>query len=145
MVVELFESEAPNTVANFVTLADSGFFNGTQFHRVLPRFMAQGDDPLSKDTIKNQGKVSTDDAGYKIPDEFNLPNHQNHFRSSLSIAHSSATNTGRSQFFITFAPTEQLDSKYTVFGRVVDGIDVLSKLARVDPDHPSSATPNKII
>jgi cyclophilin family peptidyl-prolyl cis-trans isomerase len=145
VVVELFENEAPNTVANFISLVDSGFYNGTLFHRVLQRFMAQGGDPLSKDPMKNQGKIGTGDAGYKIPDEFNQPNHRNHFRGSLSMAHSAGANSASSQFFIMFAPSEQLDGKYTVFGRVLDGMDVVSKLTRIDPDHPAGATPDKII
>jgi cyclophilin family peptidyl-prolyl cis-trans isomerase len=128
IVVELFEDEAPNTVANFVSLVGKHFYDGLKFHRVLPGFMAQGGDP------KGDG---TGGPGYRIPDEFALPNHRDHFRGSLSMAHAADKDTAGSQFFICFAPAKQLDDHFTVFGRVVEGLDVLAKIRRIDPDHPS--------
>ena len=93
--IELFENEAPNTVLNFITLVDKGFYNGLKFHRVLPGFMAQGGDP------KGDG---TGGPGYTIPCECYQANHRLHFRGSLSMAHA-GRDTGGSQFFLTFVPT----------------------------------------
>ena len=93
--LELFENEAPNTVLNFISLVDKGFYNGLKFHRVLPGFMAQGGDP------KGDG---TGGPGYTIPDECKRPDHRLHFRGSLSMAHSAEPESGGSQFFLTFLP-----------------------------------------
>ncbi len=94
--IELFENEAPNTVLNFITLVDKGFYNGLKFHRVLPGFMAQGGDP------KGDGSGG---PGYTIPCECGRPDHRLHFRGSLSMAHTDQPDTGGSQFFLTFEPT----------------------------------------
>jgi cyclophilin family peptidyl-prolyl cis-trans isomerase len=149
MVVELFENEAPNTVANFISLVEKGLYDGTEFHRVLPGFMAQGGDPLSKDPEKNKGNIGKGGPGYTIADEFHSPNRRDHFAGTLSMAHTQAPNSAGSQFFITFAPTPHLDGGYTAFGRVIEGMDVLSKLQRIDPDkeleHPSGQPPDKIV
>jgi len=134
--VELFENEAPNTVANFIALVDKGFYNGLTFHRVLPGFMAQGGDP--------QGD-GLGGPGYTIPDECNQPNHRLHFRGSLSMAKETRPDTGGSQFFITFVPTSHLDGIHTVFGRVKNGIDVLAKIQRRDPNATNPPDPDKII
>jgi cyclophilin family peptidyl-prolyl cis-trans isomerase len=136
IVVELFENEAPNTVANFITLVEKKFYDGLTFHRVLPGFMAQGGDP------KGDGMGG---PGYSIPDEVSNPNHRNHFRGSLSMAKSSAPNSGGSQFFLCFVPTPGLDGVHTVFGRVISGFDVLSKIQRRDPEDPNMADPDKIL
>jgi cyclophilin family peptidyl-prolyl cis-trans isomerase len=149
IVVELFEDEAPNSVANFLNLVEKGFYDGTQFHRVLPGFMAQVGDPLSKDPEKNKENIGKGGPGYTIDDEFPLPAHRDHFRGTLSMAHTAQPNSAGSQFFITFAPLPTLDGAYTAFGRVIDGMDVLSKLQRINPDHehdrPSGVQPDKII
>jgi cyclophilin family peptidyl-prolyl cis-trans isomerase len=145
IVVELFENEAPNTVANFISLVEKGFYNGTQFHRVLPGFMAQGGDPLSKEPEKNAGKIGGGGPGYTIACECYEPNRRTHFRGSLSMAHA-GKDTGGSQFFLTFGPTGNLDGKHTVFGRVIEGMDVLGKIQRVDPQQPNpSIIPDRII
>jgi cyclophilin family peptidyl-prolyl cis-trans isomerase len=136
IVVELFENEAPKTVGNFVSLVDKGFYNGTPFHRVLPGFMAQGGDP------KGDGSGG---PGYTIPCECYESNHRLHFRGSLSMAKQEARDTGGSQFFLTFAPTGHLDGKHTVFGRIVEGLDVLTKLQRRDPMGAAPPEPDKII
>ncbi|MFO0915615.1 MAG: peptidylprolyl isomerase [Pirellulales bacterium] len=136
IVVELFENEAPETVGNFISLVSSGFYDGLAFHRVLPNFMAQAGCP------KGDG---TGDPGYKIYCECYEPNHRQHFRGTLSMAHG-GRDTGGSQFFLTFLPTPHLNGRHTVFGRVVEGMDVLSKIQRRDPDVPAEAarTPDKI-
>ncbi len=136
VVVELFENEAPNTVANFISLVDKKFYDGLTFHRVLPEFMAQGGDPQGN----GQGG-----PGYNIADEFKQPNHRDHFRGSLSMAHSSLPNSNGSQFFICFVPRSQLDGGYTVFGRVTEGMDVVDSIQRIDPDKPTGVKPDQIL
>src|SRR5690606_38212204 len=121
---ELFENEAPTTVANFITLVKKGFYNGVTFHRVLPWFMAQGGSPDGS---------GTDGPGYTIRCECYQPNHRKHFRGSLSMANTGQRDTGGSQFFLTFTPTRHLDGKHTVFGRVIEGMEVLGKLQLRDP------------
>lgn len=134
IVIELFENEAPNSVANFVNLVEKKFYDGIAFHRVLPGFMAQGGDPLTKDADpRNDG---TGGPGYSIKCECASPKARMHFRGSLSMAHA-GQDTGGSQFFLTFVPTTGLDGKHTVFGRVIEGFDVLDKLQRVDPERPN--------
>ena len=134
--LELFENEAPNSVANFLTLVEKGFYNNLTFHRVLPGFMAQGGDP------KGDGGGG---PGYSIPEEFSKPNHRLHFRGSLAMARSQSPDTAGSQFYLMFAPNSGLDGKYTVFGRVIKGFEVLAKIQRRDPDQPPLPTPDKII
>ncbi len=125
ITLELFEDEAPDTVANFITLVKKGFYDGLTFHRVIPLFMAQAGDPVGD---------GTGGPGYAIHDEYFEPDARMHFRGSLSMAHSEASDSGGSQFFITFVPRSHLDGKYTVFGRVVDGMDVLADLQRREPN-----------
>jgi cyclophilin family peptidyl-prolyl cis-trans isomerase len=138
VTVELFENEAPNTVANFVSLVEKGFYNGTPFHRVIGGFMAQGGDPTG---------TGTSGPGYAIACEVGKPGARKHFLGTLSMAHA-GPNTGGSQFFLTFRPTEHLDGKHTVFGRVIDGFDVLPKLMRTQDDQGlpvAGAQPDKIV
>jgi cyclophilin family peptidyl-prolyl cis-trans isomerase len=135
IVVELFENEAPNTVANFISLVEKGFYNGLTFHRVLPGFMAQGGCPLG---------TGTGGPGYHIACECYKPDHRLHFRGTLSMAHA-GRDTGGSQFFITFVPTKHLDGKHTAFGRVIEGMEVLSEIQRRDPDEPNDPDPDKIV
>ena len=135
IVIELFENEAPQATANFITLVKSGFYNGVSFHRVLPQFMAQGGDP------KGDG---TGGPGYSIRCECYQPNYRHHFRGSLSMAHA-GRDTGGSQFFLTFMPTPHLDGKHTVFGRVIEGMDVLGELQKRDPQGAEPPAPDKII
>jgi cyclophilin family peptidyl-prolyl cis-trans isomerase len=124
IVIELFENEAPQTVGNFIHLVESKFYNDKTFHRVLPGFMAQGGDP--------QGDGSGG-PGYEILCECYRDDHRLHFQGTLSMAHA-GKDTGGSQFFITFRRTPHLDGKHTVFGRVVEGMDVLPKLQRRNPE-----------
>ncbi|MBX3414505.1 MAG: peptidylprolyl isomerase [Pirellulales bacterium] len=134
IVIELFENEAPNTVANFINLVERKFYDGLSFHRVLHGFMAQGGDP------KGDG---TGGPGYTIPCECYTDNHREHFRGTLSMAHA-GKDTGGSQFFITFRPTTHLDGRHTAFGRVIEGMDVLPKLHERDPQRPVGE-PDKIL
>src|SRR5690606_27269613 len=138
IVIELFENEAPQTVGNFVHLVEKEFYNDTKFHRVLPNFMAQGGDP------QGDGRGG---PGYNIYDECFEPDHRKHFRGYLSMANTGERDTGGSQFFLTFVPTPHLNGKHTVFGRVIEGMDVLAKLQRIDPQDPASAgiTADKIV
>ena len=131
IVLELFENEAPQTVGNFVHLVESKFYDNKTFHRVLPGFMAQGGDP--------QGDGSGG-PGYEIPCECYREDHRLHFQGTLSMAHA-GKDTGGSQFFITFRRTPHLDGKHTAFGRVVEGMDVLPKLQRRNPDLAGLGSP----
>ena len=121
--IELFEDDAPNTVANFVNLAEKGFYNGTKFHRVIANFMIQGGDPLSK---TESGRWGTGGPEYRIADEFSSK--RKHDKCVLSMANS-GPNTNGSQFFITHTQTPHLDGRHTVFGKVVKGADVVDKIA----------------
>lgn len=115
--IELLENEAPNTVANFIELVTKKFYDGLKFHRVMPEFMAQGGDPAGN---------GTGGPGYRFKDE--LPEgYRRHFRGTLSMANSGADTNG-SQFFITYIPTEWLNGKHTVFGRVISGQDAADAL-----------------
>lgn len=135
IVIELFENEAPQAVANFITLTKQGFYTNVPFHRVLPNFMAQGGDPTG---------TGGGGPGYSIRCECHGANYRRHFRGSLSMAHA-GRDTGGSQFFLTFVPTTYLDGRHTVFGRVVEGMDVAASLKRRDPDRPGRFEPDKII
>ena len=121
--VELFEDDAPNTVANFIELTEKGLYDGTKFHRIIDNFMIQGGDPLSKDDdIKNDG---TGGPGYEFADEFSSRKHEG--LGTLSMANSGPGTNG-SQFFITLVATPHLDGRHTVFGRVVEGLDVVKAI-----------------
>jgi peptidyl-prolyl cis-trans isomerase B (cyclophilin B) len=123
IVCELFAKEAPNTVNNFAFLAREGFYDGTQFHRVIPNFMIQGGDP----TGSGRGG-----PGYRFEDETNpKQNPRKHQRGSLSMANA-GPNTNGSQFFITHVVTDWLDGKHTVFGRVLEGQDVVDQVQQGD-------------
>ena len=135
IVIELFENEAPGAVGNFVSLVEKKYYDGLTFHRVLPNFMAQGGDP--------QGN-GTGGPGYNIFCECEKPEARLHFRGSLSMAHA-GKDTGGSQFFLTFQPTTQLNGRHTVFGRVIEGFDVLAKLQRRDPQALNPPQPDKIV
>ena len=134
MVVEFWSDVAPNTVENFKKLARSGFYNGTAFHRIIPGFMAQGGDPLTKDPSKEE-LWGTGDPGYKIKAEFNDRKHQ---RGVLSMARSANPDSAGSQFFLMFGDAPHLDGAYTGFGRLIRGDDVLAKIEKT----PVTVSPN---
>ncbi|HTD66518.1 MAG TPA: peptidylprolyl isomerase [Candidatus Limnocylindria bacterium] len=125
MTVEFWPDVAPKTVENFKTLAKKGFYDGTAFHRIIKGFMIQGGDPLTKDKA-NEGRFGTGDPGYKIKAEFNERSHQ---KGVLSMARSADPDSAGSQFFICDGDASFLDRKYTAFGKVSKGLDVLEKIA----------------
>ncbi|REJ86591.1 MAG: peptidylprolyl isomerase [Planctomycetota bacterium] len=134
VVVELFENQAPNTVANFISLTEQGFYDGTTFHRVIGAFMAQGGCPNSKPG--SDGIPGTGGPGYTIECEAYAEDSRRHFAGTLSMAHA-GKDTGGSQFFITHLPTPHLDAPlatepHTVFGRVIEGMDVVRSLKAGD-------------
>ena len=132
MVVEFWEKDAPKTVANFKKLARQGFFDGTGFHRIIKGFMIQAGDPKSKNP--KAPDLGTGDPGYKIPDEFNA---RKHVKGVLSMANSGTPNSAGSQFFIMHAAAPNLDGKYTAFGRLIQGTDVLDAIAN-SPTGPNA-------
>ena len=121
--VQLFEDKAPVTTKNFIALVDKGFYNGLIFHRVIDDFMIQGGDP--------QGN-GTGGPGYTIRDEFS-PDLKLDSPGILAMANA-GPNTGGSQFFITLAPTPWLNNKHAVFGKVIEGLDVVKAIGKVKKD-----------
>jgi peptidyl-prolyl cis-trans isomerase B (cyclophilin B) len=128
IVAELFDTETPDTVANFEKLANAEFYDGTRFHRVINNFMIQGGDPLSKDP--SDPSVGTGGPGYKIKCETHKNTHK-HVAGTLSMAHA-GKDTGGSQFFICHSPQPHLDGKHTVFGQVQTGQDVVNAIRKDD-------------
>ncbi|HEY6947785.1 MAG TPA: peptidylprolyl isomerase [Gemmatimonadales bacterium] len=131
IVAELFDIEVPNTVANFEKLANSQFYDGTRFHRVIRDFMIQGGDPLSRDP--GNPRVGTGGPGYKIKCETDRNTHK-HVAGTLSMAHA-GRDTGGSQFFICHGPQRHLDGVHTVFGQVTKGMDVVLEIKQNDVVH----------
>ena len=127
--IELFPKDAPQTVNNFIFLAREGFFDGVGFHRVIPGFMAQGGDPTGS---------GSGGPGYRFADERNSLTHET---GSLSMANA-GPNTNGSQFFICYEPQSHLNGRHTVFGKVVDGMDVVNSFPARDPARggPPAAT-----
>jgi peptidyl-prolyl cis-trans isomerase B (cyclophilin B) len=123
--LELFDQDAPNTVKNFVELANSGFYDGLAFHRVLSDFMVQGGCPNTR--AGETGMPGTGGPGYKIKCEINPNLHE---AGSLSMAHA-GKNTGGSQFFICHSPQSHLDGVHTVFGKTAD-MDIVNAIRQND-------------
>ena len=119
IVLELFASDVPITVNNFVFLVREGFYDGTTFHRVIPGFMAQGGDPTG---------TGAGGPGYKFADEFTG---HTHVTGALSMANA-GPNINGSQFFITYSPQHHLDGRHSVFGQLVNGMDVLKNIVNGD-------------
>ncbi len=132
--LQLYEEEAPNTVANFISLVEQKFYDGLTFHRVIEGFMAQGGDP------EGTGRGG---PGYRIPCECHNDVYRVHFAYSVSMAHA-GRDTGGSQFFITFRPTPHLDGVHTVFGRVIKGQEIVDQLQSTEGT-AEGVTPDKII
>src|SRR5690554_6617278 len=130
MKVNFYYDDAPNTVANFIKLAESGFYDGLAFHRVIPNFVIQGGCPFSKDM--SDRRVGTGGPGYSIDCEIDGDN-QHHDRGVLSMAHA-GRNTGGSQFFVCHSRenTAHLDGNHTCFGKVTEGLDVIDQIKEGD-------------
>jgi len=127
--VELLPEIAPTTVENFIKLAEEGFYEGIQFHRVIPGFMLQAGDPLSRDL--DPRRVGGGGPGYEIKGEMSaFP----HTRGVLSMANKGRKLSSGSQFFIVHADSRELDGRYSAFGRVVEGMDVVDAIAAVEID-----------
>ena len=124
LVLGLWPEVAPKTVENFKTLAQKGFYDATAFHRIVKGFMIQGGDPLTKDANK-EGQWGTGGPGHTVKAEFNDRSHQ---RGVISMARSQDPNSAGSQFFICLGDASFLDLKYTAFGKLVSGDDVLGKI-----------------
>ena len=126
---ELYPEVAPITVENFIKLAGSGFYNGLTFHRIIPGFMIQGGDPEG---------TGMGGPGYSIKGEFmsnGVPNGLNHTRGVLSMARSMMPDSAGSQFFIMHEDAPHLDGEYAAFGKVIEGIEVVDKVASVKTDY----------
>ena len=125
IVIELFDKEAPGTVQNFIDLINKGFYNGLTFHRVIPGFVAQGGCPNGN---------GMGGPGYSIAGEFSsngFTNNLKHEKGVLSMARTMQPNSAGSQFFIMHARAPHLDGEYAAFGRVIEGLDVVDKIASV--------------
>ena len=137
--VELYPEIAPNTVNNFISLINKGFYNGLCFHRVIEGFMIQGGDP------KGNG---TGGPGYTIRGEFTkngFKNNLKHKRGVISMARSMMPNSAGSQFFIMHADAPHLDGQYAAFGQVIDGMDVIDKIAEVNVDYNDKPLRDQVI
>jgi cyclophilin family peptidyl-prolyl cis-trans isomerase len=131
IVFEFFRDVAPKHVANFIKLADSGFYNGTAFHRVIPGFMIQGGDPNSKGDDRSAYGMGQPGQP-TVPAEFSKISHK---RGIVSAARRGGDiNSATSQFFICVADVPHLDGQYSVFGRVIEGMDVVDRIVKVPRD-----------
>jgi cyclophilin family peptidyl-prolyl cis-trans isomerase len=130
IIFEFFPEDAPNHVANFKKLAGEGFYDGIYFHRVIPGFMIQAGDPNTKDD--NRSNDGSGGPGYTIDAEFNDRPHK---RGTVSMARRQDPNSAGSQFFICHQAQPGLDGQYTVFGQVVQGMDVVDKIANAERDN----------
>ena len=139
--LELFSSDASKTVENFVKLVKEGFYDGTKFHRVIKDFMIQGGDPFTKDdSLKN--RWGSGGPGYTFADEIHLNNHN--VIGTISMANA-GPNTNGSQFFINTNDNNFLDAQHTVFGKVIDGLDVVRKIENVATEGPDRPIDDVII
>ena len=144
IVIKFFPTVAPNHVKNFIKLAQSGFYDGTSFHRVIPGFMIQGGCPLTKSNPDNRMVHGTGGPGYTLDSEFNDLQHK---RGILSMARSQDPNSAGSQFFICMADAAFLNGQYTVFGKVIEGMDVADKIVsekRDSRDNPLKRVEMKV-
>ena len=129
LLLELYPELAPLTVASFIELARTGFFDGTTFHRVVPGFMIQGGDPNTRDD--DPGNDGDGGPGFTLPDE---PSAAPHTRGTVAMANTGRPNSGGSQFFIVQGDAQHLDGRHTVFARVAAGIEVADAIANVETD-----------
>ena len=139
IVVELYPEAAPNTVANFISLAESGFYNGLTFHRVIPGFMIQGGCPLG---------TGTGGPGYSIKGEFaqnNVKNNFAHTRGVISMARSNAPDSAGSQFFIMHADAPHLNGGYAAFGEVLTGMETVDLIASTQTNYSDKPLVDQVI
>ncbi len=129
IVFNLLPDIAPETVRNFTKLVESGFYDGTLFHRIIPGFMIQGGDPNSK--LPEKSKWGSGGPGYTINAEFSS---RSHLRGIVSMARATDPNSAGSQFFIVTTDSTFLDGEYTVFGEVMEGMDVADKIVNLQKD-----------
>jgi peptidyl-prolyl cis-trans isomerase B (cyclophilin B) len=139
MVIEFWPDVAPKTVENFKKLSRDKFYDGTAFHRIIKGFMVQGGDPLTKDKTK-EAMWGTGDPGYKIKAEFNNRSHQ---RGVISMARSSDPDSAGCQFFICDGDASFLDQKYTAFGTLIRGDDVLGMISNTPTARSASGENSK--
>ena len=128
--LEFYPEHAPKTVENFRELANRGFYDGLIFHRIVPNFVIQGGDPNTRD-LGNRTRWGTGGPGWNIKAEFNKNRHS---RGTLSMARSQDPDSAGSQFFIVLKDSNFLDGQYTVFGRVISGMDIVDKIASLKTD-----------
>jgi cyclophilin family peptidyl-prolyl cis-trans isomerase len=128
--LEFYPEHAPKTVENFRELANRGFYDGLIFHRIVPNFVIQGGDPNTRD-LSNRTRWGTGGPGWNIKAEFNKNKHS---RGTLSMARSQDPDSAGSQFFIVLKDSNFLDGQYTVFGRVISGMDIVDKIASLKTD-----------
>jgi peptidyl-prolyl cis-trans isomerase B (cyclophilin B) len=128
IVAELYDTDAPGTVANFEKLANAGFYDGVKFHRVIPNFVVQGGDPQSRDLPVGDPRIGSGGPGYTIKCE-TKGNPRTHEVGALSMAHA-GKDTGGSQFFMVLdeGSTRHLNGKHTVFGKITQGLDVMKQI-----------------
>ncbi|MDV3244846.1 MAG: peptidylprolyl isomerase [Nitrososphaerales archaeon] len=137
--IELFPASAPDTVANFVNLSKSGFYNNLVWHRIVPGFVVQTGDPLTRNGVGNRSLWGTGQSSQQVPLEIKNSTLHND-AGYLAMAHTSTSTFATSQFYINLASNRQLDGQYTVFGKVVSGMDVISAIASV-PVYTSQSSP----
>ena len=130
ITVEFYSDDAPKTVENFKKLAKIGFYDGLIFHRIVPGFVIQGGDPHTKQ-LSNKVKWGTGGPGWNVKAEFNKNTHS---RGILSMARSQDPDSAGSQFFIILKDSKFLDGKYTVFGKVISGMEIVDKIAAIRTD-----------
>ena len=139
MKAELYPETAPNTVNNFITLINKGYYNGLIFHRVIPGFMIQGGCPSGS---------GTGGPGYSIKGEFNLNKFENnlkHNRGVLSMARSMSPDSAGSQFFIMVKDSPHLDGQYAAFGKIVEGLEVMDEIVAVKRDRRDKPAEDQVM
>ena len=137
--LELFPQSAPKSVANFVNLAKSGFYDNLLFHRIVPRFVIQGGDPTTKNGGGSPFTWGQSNGPTSLPLETDP--HLHNTSGTLALANTGAANSSGSQFYINLADNSNLDGKYTVFGKVTSGMDVVMAISQVTPINPRTGAP----
>jgi len=137
--LELFPQSAPKSVANFVNLAKDGFYDNLLFHRIVPRFVIQAGDPTTKNGGSNPFTWGQNNGPVSLPLEID-PNLHN-TNGTIALANTGAPSSSGSQFYINLGDNSNLDGKYTVFGKVISGMDVVMAISQITPINPRSGAP----